>query len=228
MAIHAAMVDRMDQEIGRLLEQLRAIDAYDDTVIFFLSDNGASAEIMIRGDGHDPCGGTWFRGELPLSRARLVERGQYAVPPAQDLGPRGGHCDAAHRALAARYHDDGSTAASGRACDRPRSDDAPAGRWSWPTEFRGQPVPPTPGCSLVEYICRGLPHCPARCCGGCTKAIARCELVIGSWSPRREIRGNCTTCSRDRAETHDRAADIPDRVNEMQDALADHDPRVSA
>ena len=54
MAVHAAMVDRMDQEIGRLLKQLRVIDAYDTTVIFFLSDNGASAEIMIRGDGHDP------------------------------------------------------------------------------------------------------------------------------------------------------------------------------
>src|SRR5262249_42508206 len=54
MAIHAAMVDRMDREIGRVLDQLRAMKALDDTVIFFLSDNGASAEVMVRGDGHDP------------------------------------------------------------------------------------------------------------------------------------------------------------------------------
>jgi len=54
MAIHAAMVDRMDREIGRVLAQLRAMDALDNTLIFFLSDNGASAEIMVRGDGHDP------------------------------------------------------------------------------------------------------------------------------------------------------------------------------
>ncbi|MBS0262482.1 MAG: arylsulfatase [Planctomycetes bacterium] len=54
MAIHAAMVDRMDREIGRLLEQLKAMQALDNTVIFFASDNGASAEIMVRGDGHDP------------------------------------------------------------------------------------------------------------------------------------------------------------------------------
>lgn len=53
MEIHAAMVDRMDQEIGRVLDQLRAMNALDNTVIFFLSDNGASAEIMIRGDGND-------------------------------------------------------------------------------------------------------------------------------------------------------------------------------
>lgn len=54
MAIHAAMVDRMDREIGRLIEQLRAMGAYDNTLILFASDNGASAEIMVRDGGHDP------------------------------------------------------------------------------------------------------------------------------------------------------------------------------
>jgi arylsulfatase len=54
MAIHAAMVHRMDIEIGRVLEELKAINAFEKTVILFLSDNGASAEQIIRGDGHDP------------------------------------------------------------------------------------------------------------------------------------------------------------------------------
>ncbi|MEY2600429.1 MAG: hypothetical protein RLZZ142_2688 [Verrucomicrobiota bacterium] len=54
MAIHAAMVDRMDREIGRILDQIRAMKAFERTLIFFLSDNGASAEMMERGDGHDP------------------------------------------------------------------------------------------------------------------------------------------------------------------------------
>lgn len=54
MAIHAAMVDRMDREIGRVLDQIRAMDALENTVVFFVSDNGASAEQIIRGDGHDP------------------------------------------------------------------------------------------------------------------------------------------------------------------------------
>ena len=54
MAIHAAMIDRMDQQIGRVVDQLKSMDQLDNTVIFFLSDNGASAEIMVRGDGHDP------------------------------------------------------------------------------------------------------------------------------------------------------------------------------
>jgi arylsulfatase A-like enzyme len=54
MAVHAAMVDRMDREIGRVLSQVRSMNAAENTLVFFLSDNGASAEIMVRGDGHDP------------------------------------------------------------------------------------------------------------------------------------------------------------------------------
>jgi len=53
MTVHAAMVDRIDQETGRLIEQLKSMGAFENTLIFFLSDNGASAEIMIRGNGHD-------------------------------------------------------------------------------------------------------------------------------------------------------------------------------
>ncbi len=54
MAVHAAMVDRLDQEVGRILAQLRRMNAWDNTIIVFLSDNGASAEQIIRGDRHAP------------------------------------------------------------------------------------------------------------------------------------------------------------------------------
>ncbi|MBM4076947.1 MAG: arylsulfatase, partial [Planctomycetes bacterium] len=53
MAIHAAMVHCMDREIGRVFDQLRAMNAFENSVIFFASDNGASAEQIIRGDMHD-------------------------------------------------------------------------------------------------------------------------------------------------------------------------------
>jgi arylsulfatase len=54
MQIHAAMIDRMDREIGRVLEQVRAMGAEENTVVMFVSDNGASAEQMIRGTMHNP------------------------------------------------------------------------------------------------------------------------------------------------------------------------------
>jgi len=53
MAIHAAMVDRMDREIGRVLQQVRGMGAWENTVIFFLSDNGADATLLVRGEGHN-------------------------------------------------------------------------------------------------------------------------------------------------------------------------------
>ncbi|MFH5803418.1 arylsulfatase [Alienimonas sp. DA493] len=44
MATHAAMVTQMDAGIGRLLAELDRTGAAENTVVMFLSDNGASAE----------------------------------------------------------------------------------------------------------------------------------------------------------------------------------------
>jgi arylsulfatase len=46
MATHAAMVDEVDQGVGKLIKQLKINGQYDNTVIFFLSDNGASPEFV--------------------------------------------------------------------------------------------------------------------------------------------------------------------------------------
>ena len=42
MEIYAAMVDYMDMSIGRVLDYLEEIGEYDNTLIIFLSDNGAN------------------------------------------------------------------------------------------------------------------------------------------------------------------------------------------
>ncbi|HEY6169423.1 MAG TPA: arylsulfatase [Verrucomicrobiae bacterium] len=44
MAVYAGMVTGMDRNIGRLIADLRASGQLDNTLIFFLSDNGACAE----------------------------------------------------------------------------------------------------------------------------------------------------------------------------------------
>ena len=44
MAIFAAMIDRMDQNIGRVIDDLEKHGDLDNTLIIFLSDNGACAE----------------------------------------------------------------------------------------------------------------------------------------------------------------------------------------
>lgn len=44
MAVHAAMIDRMDQGIGQVIEALEKNGQLDNTLILFLSDNGCSNE----------------------------------------------------------------------------------------------------------------------------------------------------------------------------------------
>ena len=45
MEVHAAMVDSVDRGIGRIINALQVTGELENTVIFFLSDNGASPEI---------------------------------------------------------------------------------------------------------------------------------------------------------------------------------------
>ncbi|HEX2976246.1 MAG TPA: sulfatase-like hydrolase/transferase, partial [Bacteroidales bacterium] len=44
MEVYAAMIDNMDQGIGRIVKELKEKGAFDNTVILFLQDNGACAE----------------------------------------------------------------------------------------------------------------------------------------------------------------------------------------
>lgn len=48
MAVYAAMVDRMDQNIGKLVSYLDSVGELENTLILFLSDNGACAENVNR------------------------------------------------------------------------------------------------------------------------------------------------------------------------------------
>jgi arylsulfatase A-like enzyme len=52
MEIYAAMVDEMDSNIARVIDYLKDNDLYENTLIIFLSDNGAEAASKLR--GHAP------------------------------------------------------------------------------------------------------------------------------------------------------------------------------
>ena len=48
-AIYAAQIDRMDDNMGRLMDHLEATGTMEDTLILFISDNGSSAEVGMFG-----------------------------------------------------------------------------------------------------------------------------------------------------------------------------------
>ena len=67
MAIYAAVVAHIDTAVGRLVDGLRQLGELDNTLLFFLSDNGANAESSPNGrlEGARPgaTGSTVFEGQ---------------------------------------------------------------------------------------------------------------------------------------------------------------------
>ena len=61
MAIYAAQIDAMDQGIGRIVAKLKELGEFDNTIIMFLSDNGACAEYISGGSSKQVTGesNTW-------------------------------------------------------------------------------------------------------------------------------------------------------------------------
>lgn len=69
MEVYAAMVDRMDQNVGRVIAALKAQGRYDNTIILFFADNGPEGNVI----------------EAPSPRFK-VGSPDAALPPAQALG----------------------------------------------------------------------------------------------------------------------------------------------
>jgi len=215
MAIHAAMVDRMDREIGRLLDQLRAMDAFNNTLIVFLSDNGASAEIMVRNDGHDPqaapgsaathlcLGPGWSTvANTPFRRHKTwVHEGGISTPLI--------------------VHWPGGIPARGELREAPGHliDFVPT-----VLELAGAPaeepavatgVPPRPGRSLTPSFVSSAPQSQRELWWSHEENNA---LRIGDWKvvASKGEPWELYDLSRDRTETRDLAEEFPERVREME------------
>lgn len=65
MEIYAGMIDNMDMNIGRVVAALKKSGAYDNTIIFFFSDNGPSAAYMGAYPGN--ADGKWIKKEFDTS-----------------------------------------------------------------------------------------------------------------------------------------------------------------
>ena len=62
---YAAMITRLDADIGKLIEALKDLDLDENTIVFFSSDNGPHKE-----GGHDP---TFFHSSRPAARLSSVD-----------------------------------------------------------------------------------------------------------------------------------------------------------
>jgi arylsulfatase len=214
MAIHAAMVDRMDREIGRVLDQLRKMGVFENTAIFFLSDNGASAESLVRGDGHDPAappgsaktfmclepaGANVANAPLRLSKI-FVHEGGISTPLIVHW-PKG---------ISARgelRHN------PGHVIDLPPTVLALAGG-KWPARWKDTAVPPPQGRNLAPAFAKDgtVPHDYLWWLHQGNRAVR-----VGDWKLVAVNGGpwELYDLAKDRGESHDLAAEQPVRVREL-------------
>lgn len=70
MEVYAAMVDRMDAGIGKIVQELKQQDVFDNTLILFMQDNGGCQEgVGRRGDYQRPVAAT--KPEIAADAIRL-------------------------------------------------------------------------------------------------------------------------------------------------------------
>jgi arylsulfatase len=215
MAIHAAMVDRMDREIGRVLEQLRTMQAFDNTLVLFASDNGASAEMMVRDGGHDPeaapgsgptylCLGPGFSSaaNTPFRRHKTwVHEGGIATPLVAHW-PKGIVARGEMRTTPVHLIDVLPTVLELAGVEPP-------------AEVGGAPVPPRPGRSLVPAL-RGNTPIEREALwwlheGNRAVRVADWKLVAAKNQP-----WELYNLAEDRAETRNLAPELPERVLELE------------
>jgi arylsulfatase len=228
MAVHAAMVDRMDREIGRVLDQIRKSGGWDNTVIFFASDNGASAERLVRGDGNDP--------NAPPGSARSF---LCIEPPWANLA------NAPLRKSKIFTHEGGIStplivhwpagiAARGELRHTPSHfvDIVPTllelSGASQPTSWGGETRPPLSGRSLVPALVKDIriEHPPIYFHHQGNRA-----LRDGDWKIVSSGEGapwELYDLASDRSEMHDRAAEQPERVQQMAAFWAERDAEYRA
>ena len=72
-AIYNAQIDNMDENIGRIVDKLKAEDVYENTLIMFVSDNGSSGEMGVFGTHFE--GGKYDYAEGEFRNGEFTRRG---------------------------------------------------------------------------------------------------------------------------------------------------------
>lgn len=233
MAVHAAMIDRMDQGIGRMIQALRETGQLDNTLILFLSDNGASPENCAGyGPGFDRPNRTRTGQPIAFDLKKQIPPGSQAS--FVSIGPRWANvANTPYRMAKAESYEGGLH--TPLVAFWPKGIRAKKGSFShqvghvmdfmatfvevagatYPSTYRGKPVLPTTGISLV-------PSFEGRMVGGhktlFNEHFGARYARSGNWkavSLASDTTWHLYDLSTDRSETADVAAKQPERVRQL-------------
>lgn len=216
MATYAAMIDRMDQNIGKLMQALKELSIDDNTIVMFLSDNGGcSEEPGGRDTSQEPgiastytaVGPAWgWAQNTPFRRYKSwVNEGGISTP------------------LIVRWPGKVKpgtlTSQVGHIIDFMPTFLELAGA-KYPAEFKGQKIIPVEGRSLVPVFEGKTRQAHEQICwewsGNCAIRQGKWKLVWDTLNKAKQW--ELYDLEADRTESHDLAAKQPDRVQAMKAA----------
>lgn len=217
MAVYAAMIDCMDQGVGRVMEAVDRMGARDNTLVLFLSDNGSSAEALNSwpnpARGHKPGVETGAPGShrcleigwasaanTPFRMHKMWDHEGGISTPLVACWPAG---------IAARGT---LTTEVGHIIDLMPTLLEVAGT-SYPAQLGDRTLPPLAGQSLVKALTGG--RIGSRTLGW--EHEGNRAIRMGDWKLVAEFRGpwELYNLAEDRSETNNRASTEPERVKDM-------------
>lgn len=235
MAVHAAMVDRMDQGIGQVINALRETGQLDNTLILFLSDNGCSPEVC---ENMQP--GENDRPDMTRDGRKMIYPKNKEVMPGPEttyasLGAKwanvantpfrfwkaksyeGGICTPmiAHWPKGIRKNIGGFTSEYGHVMDIMATCVDIAGA-EYPSEYKGHDIIPMEGKSLVPIFRKGVRE--GHDYYGFEHFNERAFISNDGWKiikPGRKAKWELYNLNTDRSEKHNVADKYPERVAAM-------------
>lgn len=236
MEVYAGMVDRMDWNVGRLVQHLRAAGDFENTVILFLSDNGAEGTMVEA---------------MPIVGAMIEEQiTRHFDNSVANLGrptsccwygPRWAQAATAPSRLHKSFPTEGGirvpffACGPGIAADGAVSDafatamDVPATLLDWagipmPARHEGRAVAPMRGRSMARHLAGGSDAVHAEGAETGWELFGRRAIRRGHWKalwmrkPEGVAAWQLYDLAADPGEIHDRAADRPDILRGLIEA----------
>ncbi|KAI3610225.1 Arylsulfatase (plasmid) [Cupriavidus necator H850] len=236
MAVYAAMVEAMDAEIGRVLAYLEQQKQLDNTVVIFLSDNGADGNTVL----DEGATRAWAEKHRDNSLKNVGRPGSFA-----EYGPGWAQVGSTPFNLYKAFMYEGGISVPGivvmpAGVRRGQTSSVPAhvtdiaptllalAGVQAPTQtYRGRPIAPMRGNSMLPFLTgqRAAVHVEFRMGW---ELNGRKAMRQGNWkivqanAPWGKDRWELFDLSKDRAELNDLAASRPDKLKELVAAYEDY------
>ena len=225
-SIYAAQVDRMDQNIGRLVAFLENNKLIDNTVMIFIDDNGACAEGAMLGGGP--------ASQLETKEGYFLSYGQ-AWANASNTPFRqykhwiheGGISSPCivHWPAGIPVQNNGKFIRQVGFLPDIMATFVELSNANYPTEFSGQKIHPPEGKSLVPLfkgVDRPVHTDPIFWEHEGNKAVRQGKYkLVMAWDEQNPDHWELYDMEKDRTEMHDLAGKMPEKTNEMKKMWAD-------